>query len=165
MSYDAFLKVDGVPGECTDDKHKDWIEILSYSTGVSQSHGGSRSGTGGAASGRADMSDFSVVKRLDKASPTLMLKCANGDHIKEVLVELCQATGDKQPYMKYKMTDVLVSSVRPGGASQGGDTLPLEEVSFNYAKIEYTYTQLDHNTGKSKGDVSKWWDTTTNKGG
>ena len=29
MAFDAFLKVDGIPGESTDDKHKDWIEILS----------------------------------------------------------------------------------------------------------------------------------------
>jgi len=27
-AYDAFLKIDGIPGESTDDKHKDWIEIL-----------------------------------------------------------------------------------------------------------------------------------------
>jgi type VI protein secretion system component Hcp len=25
-AYDAFLKIDGIPGESTDDKHKDWIE-------------------------------------------------------------------------------------------------------------------------------------------
>ena len=29
-AYDAFLKIDGIPGESTDDKHKDWIEILSF---------------------------------------------------------------------------------------------------------------------------------------
>ena len=29
-AYDAFLKIDGIAGESTDDKHKDWIEILSF---------------------------------------------------------------------------------------------------------------------------------------
>lgn len=28
--------VNGVPGESTDDKHKDWIEVLSYSHTVNQ---------------------------------------------------------------------------------------------------------------------------------
>jgi bacteriocin-like protein len=32
-AYDAFLKIDGIPGESTDDKHKDWIEILSFNHG------------------------------------------------------------------------------------------------------------------------------------
>jgi len=31
MAVDVFLKIDGIPGESTDDKHKEWIEILSYS--------------------------------------------------------------------------------------------------------------------------------------
>jgi type VI secretion system secreted protein Hcp len=78
---------------------------------------------------------------------------------------LCRATGDKQKYMEYKLTDVLVSSVRPGGSSKGGETLPLEEVSFNYGKLEITYTQTDQKTGKPKGDVKANWDLVANKGG
>jgi type VI secretion system secreted protein Hcp len=31
MAFDAFLKIDGIPSESTDDKHRDWIEILSFS--------------------------------------------------------------------------------------------------------------------------------------
>jgi hypothetical protein len=34
MAFDAFLKIDGIPGESTDDKHKDWIEILSFAHGL-----------------------------------------------------------------------------------------------------------------------------------
>ncbi len=36
MAFDAFLKIDGIPGESTDDKHKDWIEVLSYGVGIQQ---------------------------------------------------------------------------------------------------------------------------------
>src|SRR5512141_296981 len=71
MAFDAFLKIDGVPGESSDDKHKDWIEVLSYSWGVSQPSSGSASTAGGATAERANFSDFSVVKALDKASPKL----------------------------------------------------------------------------------------------
>ena len=28
---DAFIKIEGCPGESTDDKHRDWIELVSYS--------------------------------------------------------------------------------------------------------------------------------------
>lgn len=164
MAFDAFLKINGVPGESTDDKHKDWIEILSYSCGVSQSSSGSASSGGGRSAERADFADFSIVKALDKASPKLALFCANGNHIDEIKVELCRATGDKQKYMEYVLSDVIVSSARPGGSSQGGEALPLEEVSFNYGKIKWLYTETDHKTGKPKGDVESNWDLTANKG-
>ncbi len=164
MAFDAFLKIDGVPGESTDDKHKDWIEILSFHWGVSQPSSGGRS-TGGAASAeRCNHTDFSFVHTLDKASPKLFLQCCNGKHIKEITLELCRATGDKQKYMEYKLSDAIVSSVRPGGAAQGGEALPLEEVSFNYGKIELSYTATDHKTGKPVGDVKSNWDQIANKG-
>ena len=162
--FDAFLKIDGLDGESTDDKHKNWIEILSYSTGVSQTSAGSSSSGGGRASGRADLADFSIVKTLDKASPKLNLFCCNGTHIKEVTVQLCRAGKEKVKYMEYKMSDVLVTSVRPGGSAQGGESLPLEEVSFNYGKIDWIYTATDHATGKPAGDVKTTWDVMANKG-
>ena len=165
MAFDCFLKISSVPGESTDDKHKDWIEVLSFSWGVSQPGAGSRS-TGGAASAeRCDHQNFQVVKTVDKASPKLFLSCCKGEHINEVKLELCRATGDKQKYMEYKMSDVIVSSVQPGGSSHGGESLPLESVSFNYGKIELIYTETDHKTGKPKGDVKANWDLVQNKGG
>ncbi len=164
MAFDAFLKISTIPGESTDDKHKDWIEILSYHTGVSQPGGGARSTGGAGAAERCNHSDFSIVKVLDKASPKLFLSCCKGEHIPSVKVALCRATGDKQQYMEYSMSDVVVSGVRPGGAAQGGESLPLEEVSFSYGKIEWKYTETDHKTGKPKGDVQANWDQVANKG-
>ncbi|MBU0718918.1 MAG: type VI secretion system tube protein Hcp [Planctomycetes bacterium] len=165
MAFDCFLKISTIPGESKDDKHKDWIEVLSYSHGVSQPGSGSVSSGGARSAERCNHQDFSVVKTLDKASAKLALACCNGEHINEVKVVLCRATGDKTKYMEYKMSDVIVSSVRPGGSAQGGETLPLEEVSFNYGKMEWSYTETDHATGKPKGDVKAHWDLKTNKGG
>jgi type VI secretion system secreted protein Hcp len=165
MAFDAFIKIDGIPGESTDDKHKDWIEILSFSHGVSQPRSGSVSSGGSRSSQRTDHSDFSVIHALDKASPKLNLFCSNGDHIKEITVELCRAGGDKQKYMEWKLEDVIVTSVRPGGSSSGEESLPLEEISFAYGKITWTYTETDHKTGKAKGNVSANWDLHGNKGG
>lgn len=163
--FDAFLKIDGIDGESTDSKHKDWIEVLSYSHGVTQQSAGSASSGGGRSAGRSDHQDFSIVKSLDKASPKLNLACCNGEHIKSVTLTLHRAGKDKVKYMEYKMSDVLVSSVRPGGSSKGGEALPLEEVSFNYGKMEWIYTATNHATGKPEGDVKTNWDVMANKGG
>jgi type VI secretion system secreted protein Hcp len=163
MAFDAFLKIKEIPGESTDDAHKEWIEILSYNTGISQTASGSASSGGGASSERADFQDFSIVKALDKASPKLALACADGTHISEVKLELCRAGGDKLKYMEYRMSNCIVSSVRPGGSSQGGETLPLEEVSFNYGKIEWIYTQQKRADGRGGGNVATGWDLEANK--
>ncbi|MFH1146593.1 MAG: type VI secretion system tube protein Hcp [Pseudomonadota bacterium] len=160
MPFDAFLKIEGIDGESTDDKHKNWIEVLSYSWGVSQMGSGSASGTGGAAAARADFQDFSAVKILDKASPALALACSEGRHIKEVKVELCRAGGDKMPYMEYKMTNALVSSVSVGG---GGGGEPTESLTFNYGKIEWTYSQQKRADGSPGGKVPGGWDLEANK--
>ena len=76
-------------------------------------------------------------------------------------LELCKAGGDKQKYMSYKFTDVLISNVRPGGSSRAATSLPLEEVSFNYAKIELEYTVIDAK-GKPSGTVPAGWDLSKN---
>ncbi len=163
MAFDAFLKIDGIPGESTDDKHKDWIEVLSYSTGITQPTSGSASTGGGATAERAHFTDFSIVKALDKASPKIALACADGTHVKEVVVELCRAGGDKVKYMEYKMSNCVISSFRPGGSAHGGETLPLEEVGFNYGKIEWTYTQQKRADGSGGGQVAAGWNLEANK--
>ena len=164
--FDCFLEIDGIPGESTEDSHPEWIEVLSYSWGVSQPASGMLSSGGSRTAERCDHEEFSVVKTLDKASPKLALYCCNGAHIAEVTLELCRTTEEgRQRIMKYKMEDVIISSVRPSGPTQGGEALPLEEVSFNYGKITWTYTEVDHKTGKPKGDVEAYWDLVTNTGG
>ena len=114
MASDTFIKIEGIEGESTDDKHKKWIEILSYNHGVSQMASASVSGTGGSSSQRADFQDFSIVKVLDRTSPLLAKACVEGRTIKEVTIELCRAGGDKQPYMEYRMTNAIISSVSIG---------------------------------------------------
>lgn len=162
MAFDAFLKIEGIEGESTDDKHKGEVEVLSYSWGATQRASASASSAGSITSERADFHPFTIVKALDKASPKLYLSCASGEHLKSVRLELCRAGGDKQPYMEYKMTDVIVTSVRPGGSGQG-ESVPLEEVSFSYGKIEWKYTQTKVEGGKGAGNVVAGWDLKTNK--
>jgi len=151
LAYDTFIKIDPIEGESTDNKHKDWIEVLSFSHGVSQPI--TSSDTGGRIGQGSNHQDFSITKVLDKASPLLALYCCTGTRIPSALVELCRTGGDKEKFMEYKFQDILVSSVQPKGTIT--DVLPLEEVSFNYGKIEWTYT-LDGNS------VTTGWNVDTN---
>jgi type VI secretion system secreted protein Hcp len=135
MAADFFLKIEGVEGESTDDKHKNEIDVESWSWGETQS--GTFSGGGGGGAGKVSMQDFNFVMRVNKASPKLMLACATGDHLKGATLTCRKAGGEQQEYMKITMTDLLVSSYQTGGSA--GDVLPVDQISINFAKIEYEY--------------------------
>lgn len=94
MALDTFLKIDGIPGESTDDKHKEWMEVSSFSWGAAQPTSPTASSAGGASIERATFSDVTIAKTFDKASPKLALACADGTHIKEIVIEFCRAGGD-----------------------------------------------------------------------
>jgi len=87
MAVDMYMKIEGTDGESTDSKHEKWIEVSSYSHGLSQPISGA-SGTGGRTGGRADFQDFSITKVLDAASTDLNIKCAKGEHLFQKLILL-----------------------------------------------------------------------------
>jgi len=135
---DFFLKIEGIDGESTDDRHKGEIEIQSFSWGVSNA-GSMSSGSGGGA-GKASFQDMHFTRRLDKASPKLALACATGQHIPSAVLVCRKSGSDGKPveYYTITLTDLLISSVATGGSS-GGTDLPTESFSLNFAKIEWAY--------------------------
>lgn len=161
MGKDIFLKISSIPGQSRDDNHKGWIELLSFNHGVAQPINGAAS-AGPRPAGRSDHQDFTIVKALDKASPKLFLACCNGENIPEVVIEICGATGKKQKIIGYKLSNVMVRSVRPGGASQDDTNAPLEEVAFAYSKIEQEYVETDESG--PKGSIKANWSVVENKG-
>src|SRR5215468_8830003 len=84
MASDIFAKLGDIKGESIDDKHKDEIEVLSYSWGVSNA-GSMNYGTGGG-EGKASFHDLSFAHKIDKASPVLMQACATGVHLKDATI-------------------------------------------------------------------------------
>jgi hypothetical protein len=47
MALDAFIKIEGIPGDSLDEQHKDWIEVSGYSFGAKQSISSTASSAGG----------------------------------------------------------------------------------------------------------------------
>jgi len=159
LAVDAFLKIDGVEGESGDAKHAKQIEVINWSFGETIS--GTLAAGGGGGGGKVTMQKFKVTKKTCKASPKLFLLCARGEHIKDVSLEVCRSSGDKQTFLKVKLSDVSVSSFVNMGSST--TDAPVEEILFNFGKIEITYTEFDK-TGAKKGDIPANWDVNANKG-
>jgi type VI secretion system secreted protein Hcp len=161
MAFDAFLKIDGIPGESTDDQYKDWIEILSFDHGLVQAISKTVSSAGGAAGERVDFGAVNVRKEIDKASPKIFEAAFTGKHIKEVLIEVCRAGGNKEKYLTIKMEQVLVASFNQDGGD--GVEFPTERVSFAHGTITMIYTQQKRADGTPGGQVAAGWSSITNK--
>ncbi len=163
MAFDAFIKIDGIEGESTDDKHSGWIEITSFDTGVTQRSSTTASSVGGASAERADFNDFAFTKELDKATPKLAMACAAGTHIDSIIVEVCRAGDEKVKFMEYKMTNCIISGVNTAGsdgAKKGA--FPEENVSINFGKIQWAYTVQKRQGGGAAGNVAGGWDLQKN---
>jgi type VI secretion system secreted protein Hcp len=135
-AVDYFLKIEGIQGESMDHKHKDEIQIESWSWGETQA--GSHGSGGGGGAGKVVMQDFHFVMKVNKSSPKLLLACANGEHIKGALLTCRKAGKEQQEFLKYKFSDLLISSYQTGG-SGGSDVIPMDQISFNFTKIEVEY--------------------------
>jgi type VI secretion system secreted protein Hcp len=135
---DYFLKIDGIPGESKDAKHKDEIQLESFSWGETNS--GSASHGGGHGAGKVAMQDFHFVMKINKASPKLMLACATGEHVKSATLTARKAGKEQQDYLTVKFSDLLVSSYQIGGSAHG-DLVPTDQVSLNFAKVEFEYKE------------------------
>lgn len=156
---DFFLKITGVDGESTDDKHKGEIELESWSCGATQTGTGHSGGGHGA--GKVSMQDFHFVMKVSKASPKLFLGCATGEHFKDATMVARKAGKEQQEYLKIKLTDVLVSSYQQGG-SGGSHIVPTDQISFNFAKIEIEYKE-QKSDGTLGGAVKAGYDMKANK--
>jgi type VI secretion system secreted protein Hcp len=157
MAVDMFLKLDGIKGESVDHKHKDEIEVLSWSWGVTQT-GTTHSGTGGGA-GKANVHDITITKFLDKATPALLQHCLQGVHVNNGVLTVRKA-GGKNPleYVKFKISDALVSSVQTGGT--GHDERLTETLALNFGKLEFEYVpQKADGTGDASTPIQ--WNIAT----
>jgi type VI secretion system secreted protein Hcp len=159
-AVDIFLKLDGISGESLDDKHKDEIELSSFSFG--ESNPAAHVNGGGAGAGRVSFQDIHFTSRLSKASPQLMLACATGKHIKEGQITVRKAGDNAQTgteFLFYKFDTVIITSVLDNTSTDGG---PVESVSFAFAKIhvEYKEQKADGTLGAT---VDFAWDLKANK--
>jgi type VI secretion system secreted protein Hcp len=135
VASDIFAKIGDIKGESLDSKHKDEVEILSWSWGLTNA-GPIRAGTG-AGAGKATFHDFSFTHHIDKASPVLLRACATGEHIKEATITVRKAGKGQQEFLIIKMNDVIITSVSPSGAGDAATTA--EHVSLQFAKVHLEY--------------------------
>lgn len=96
--------------------------------------GGGTQGT----TGKVKINDFTINKKVDKASPLLLKACATGKHFPTATISVRKAGKGQQEFLVIKLKDVVISSFETNG--QGSDTTPTESLSLNFTKVEYKYS-------------------------
>ena len=160
MANDAFLELSGISGVATDSKHKNWIEITSFSFGITDpSDGLYRSDdTSNVVAPKPD--PINIVKKVDKTSPLLAsLACDPQQTAKTATIALCGRSGSKivtvstgglPTYMEYELKGVLIKSYN----LSGGSGYATETLTLTFTEIKWTYTD---------GNISGSWKHTENK--
>jgi type VI secretion system secreted protein Hcp len=161
MAIDVYLQIDGIKGESTDSGHQGWIECQAVNWSLSQPKSATTSTSGGHTAGRVDLSDISVQKMADIASPILAQTCAMGRTIPKAKIEFMRADGDGKPvkYYEVELENVIVAHVAQGVS--GGDVMT-ESIGLKFSKVKWKYCQQKIGGG-SGGNTAGGWDAATNR--
>ena len=159
----AYLKIGDIKGESQADGHKEWINLLSFSQGLTRTRGG-RSGVS-RRRGDVVLGDVVVVKEIDKATPALAGTMCEGEVFPIAEIHVTQtdpATGTEQTYLIYELTDLIITSYsiehQTGGS--GGESRPVENVTLNYEAITTLYAAPDPDCRPGEICPPIWVDST-----
>lgn len=161
MAIDSFLHLgNGIKGEAQDERHRDWIDVLSWNWGLSQS-GTTHSGKGGGG-GKVDVQDITITKYVDAASHDLIKRCCSGDHIMDGQLVVRKAGGGAPvDYLVIDLEDIMISNYQTGGMKDGLDRVQ-ETLSLNFRRFQVTYTmQGEDGAGGPEGQAG--WEIAENK--
>ncbi len=134
-SADIFLKLDGIPGDSVDDKHKGEIDAEAVAYDVKRVN-------------KTKVATIRVDKVYDSSSPKLLAASVNGHHIKSATITFRLSGADRDTaFLTYRLSDVVVSSYEQGGANPDAKALGSleEEVGLTAAKLQATERSIDNN--------------------
>ena len=161
MAIDGYLQIEGIKGESTDSKHQGWIECESVNYSIHQPKSATCSTAGGNTAERAELSDLSLSKIVDLASPILAQGCATGKTFPRAKLEFMRADGDGEPvkYFEIELENVLIGHVAPS-ITRG--SFMHENIGLKFSKVKWKYCHQKI-AGGMGGNTAGGWDLATNR--
>ena len=150
-AVDTYLTIDGVSGSATDQGHEDWIEVQSFTWGISTAASAAARGAGRRLRGRSALSALAVRTLLDASGPELFRAAAQGRAFPSAVLE--SADAGRPVGLVIELENVTVSSYRL--ASVG--TTPVQVFDLHAERLEFTHRTLAED-GSTRGEVSHAWD-------
>ncbi len=156
-SEKVFLRIQGIEGESTDPDHQGWIDVASFTYGLSRP-ADDPTAIGGPQE-PANHQGLSLVKGADRATGLLYMHCNSGRPIEEVVLEVTRTTEHGISVQEYRLQNVVVTSIQTSGGTRSG-TRATENVTMHYGSVEWTYVRLDPVSGSVISEVTMQWDLT-----
>lgn len=139
-SYELHLDLGAIQGESQSSTHSQEIEISSFSWGTTSS--AVRSAAGSPKGGKPTVSEITVTKQFDKASPQLFNAVWTSQLIKTVKISMSKSTGGGKPedHLVITLTNAYITSVQASSSK----SLPeqqkgSETVTINFQKVSIDY--------------------------
>jgi type VI secretion system secreted protein Hcp len=129
-----------IQGASTIQFHENWIDVFSFSHGVSVP-----TGANGLPTGPAITSPLSIMTRFDRSTIKMFRAQANQELFTIFRMEWVDA-GTGQALFRYELTNARIIDAQESG-SAGGDIAPTLSMSINYSRI--TITDLVQGTSMS----------------
>lgn len=156
-----FMNYEGIKGESSDKGHKQWMDIENIQWGVNRRINASTSTQNDRESANAEITDLTITRFMDSATPNLFIEscCGTG---KNVVIHLSKTgTGSgADVYMEYTLKNTLISNYQVQAHSQDGQR-PLETLTLSFVDLEVKYTPFDED-GNALAAIAVGFDTATN---
>lgn len=138
-----FLKIDGVDGEATETGHAGDIAARSFTWSESRIAD---------SSSRVQTKDFQITMAFDKSSPLLMRKTAVRERIANAALVARNTLG--QDYLKWTLTDVILTSFQVDGTTGHGK--PIVTFAMSVGKMDVEYRPQLYNGGLGPAVKAGW---------
>ena len=129
MAFDAFLRIDGIEGESTDDAHKGEIDVVAFNWSVTRPKK------------KKELQPLVIYKRVDKATPQLSLVTCAGGSIASARLDVVRVGGDeRQSFYQLLLQNVVIVGLEIEGVADAESNVPSEKLSLAYGAITARYT-------------------------
>lgn len=149
--HDMFLKLEGVKqgpikGESADARHGDEIDVISWSWGMD-----SPGDAFAQAIARTTLEQLRIVKRVDRATTSLMSAMRNNELIRKGVLTVRKAGGtDPLDYFVITVEQARLTQHRVRGGEGADSSVLTEELALSFQKVRVEYV-LQGSAGGGRG--------------
>jgi len=153
-----YLKYGALKGSANTKGFEGWIDVDSFSWGVQRHMASAHRGGANREAGEVAIQDITLSKRMDVSSNPLLGEAWGGKLNTKVTIKFTTNTakgvGD---FLIYELENTGIShygiSAHGQGGGSGGDLMPTETLTLNFAKISVTYKNVDPGISMSPSTV------------